>query len=166
MLGEISFYLSKITTFHSQRKGKETSIMTTNSVQAAIQDRIDPVLEAMIKGLIEATSRPKSSSRAADPVTMALSEALVADLMKSSTLPPLLARTISQVSPFEVALLAPALAEALTEALAPALAEALAPAIVTVLSNMASAETEKTSQESTSNEGSDKQGENEQPQGS
>jgi hypothetical protein len=119
--------------------------MTTNSGQAAGQDRLDPVLEALFKEMIETGSHPKAASRAEDAVMAAQTEALMVTL----------ARTVSQASPFERTLLVAALAPALAEALAPVLAEALAPALVTALSNMAAAK--KTSQESASSEGSDKQ---------
>lgn len=119
--------------------------MTTNSGQAASQDRLDPVLEALFKEMIETGSYPKAASRAEDAVAAAQAEALMATLE----------RTVSQASPYERALLVAALAPALAQALAPALAEALAPALVTALSNMASQK--KTSQESASSEGSDKQ---------
>jgi hypothetical protein len=116
--------------------------MTTNSGQAASQDRIDPVFEALIKELLETGSKPKAASRAGGAVTADLVEALMVAL----------ARTTSQASPIERALIAEALVPALAEALAPALAEALAPAIVTALDNIISPK--KTSQESASSEGS------------
>ncbi len=119
--------------------------MTTNSGQATSQDRLDPVLEALLKEMIETESKPIAVSRAEEAVTTAMAEALMV----------ILARTVSQASPFERSLLVAALAPALAKALAPALAEALAPALVTALSNMAAPK--KTSQESAFSEGSYKQ---------
>jgi hypothetical protein len=122
--------------------------MTTTSGQAPIQDRIDPLVEALIKELIETASHPKAASRTEDALTAALTDAVMASLI-----PP--AGTVSQASSFEKAVLAAALAPALAEALAPALAEALAPAIVKALETLVSPK--ETSQESGSQEGSDKQ---------
>ena len=116
--------------------------MTTNSGQTSTRDRIDPMLETLIKGLIETGSYPKAASRAEDAVTTAMTEALMV----------ILARTVSEASPFERSLLVAALAPALAKALAPALAEALAPALVTALSNMAAPK--QTSQKSAPIEGS------------
>jgi len=121
--------------------------MTTSSGQTTTQNRIDPMLETLIKGLIETGSHPQAASRAEDAVTTALTEAYMVSLISP-------ARTVSQVSPFETALLAAALAPAIAEVLAPALAEALTPAIVTALNNIVS---KKTSQESASGKGFDRQ---------
>ncbi len=122
--------------------------MTTNSGQAPIQDRIDPMVEALIKGLIGTASHPKAASRTEGAITAALAEAFL-----ESLIPP--AGTVSQASSFEKAVLAAALAPALAEALAPALAEALAPAIVKALNALVSPK--ETSQQSVSREGSGKQ---------
>jgi uncharacterized protein YejL (UPF0352 family) len=126
MVRELSCSLYTITTLSSPGERKE-SIMTTNSGQATSQDRLDPVLEELLKEMIEIESKPKAASRAEEAVTTAMAEALMV----------ILARTVSEASPFERSLLVAALAPALAEALAPALAEALAPALVTALSNMA-----------------------------
>jgi hypothetical protein len=117
--------------------------MTTYSGQAANEDPIDPVLEALLKELTETGSHPNAGSRTEDTISSALSEALMRAL----------AHTVSEASPFDRALLVVALAPILAEALAPVLAEALAPALVRALSNMAAPK--KTSQESASSEGSD-----------
>ena len=114
--------------------------MTTNSGQAPIQDRIDPLVEALMKGLIGTVSHPKAVSRRDDAIEAALAEAFMASLI-----PP--AGTVSQVSSFDKAILA--------AALAPALAEALAPAIVKALDTLVSPK--ETSQESGSKERSGKQ---------
>jgi len=112
--------------------------MTTNAGQAATQDPLDAALEALLKELSETGSQPKAALRAEDAVKAALDETLLVAM----------ARTVSQASPFERAVLVAVLAPAIAEALAPALAEALAPALATALSNMATAK--KTSQESAS----------------
>ncbi len=122
--------------------------MTTRSGQAPIQDRIDPMVEALLKELIETASHPKAASRTEEALTAALTEAFMASLISP-------ARTVSQASSFEKAVLAAVLAPALAEALAPALAEALAPAIVKALDTLVSPK--ETSQKSVSKEGSDKQ---------
>ena len=97
------------------------------SGQAAIQDSMNQVLEAIIKEMVEPGSSPRASLKKRDAVMVALAEEL-----KQS-----LAHTVSQESPVEKAIVVAALAPALADALAPALADALAPAIVEALSNMA-----------------------------
>ncbi len=116
--------------------------MTTNSGQATAQDRIDPMVEALIKGLIETASHPKAALPTEDAITAALMASLI---------PP--ARTAAQISSFEKAILAAALAPALAAALAPALAEALVPAIEKALNTIVSPK--ETGQESVSKEGSE-----------
>ena len=108
--------------------------MTTNYGQSAAQDRMDPMLEALFKEMTQTGTYPKAVSRAEDA---AVAQALMATL----------ARTVSQASPYERALI--------VATLAPALAEALAPALVSALNNMAASS--KTGQESGSSDGSDKQ---------
>jgi hypothetical protein len=103
---------------------------------------MDPMLEALFKEMTQTGSYPKAASRAEDA---AVAQALMETL----------ARTVSQASPYERALIVATLAPALAEALAPALAEALAPALVSALSNMAASN--KGSQESGSSDGSDRQ---------
>lgn len=118
--------------------------MTTHSGQSTMRDRIDPMVEALVKELIEGTSYPKATK---DAITAALAEELMASLSPS-------VRTVLQASSFETAILAEALAPALAEALAPALAEALAPALVKALSELASPK--KTEPEAGSKKGTDK----------
>jgi hypothetical protein len=128
------------------KKIKECVFMTNNFVQAAIHERVDPVLEAIIQGLIETGSRPSMPERAGDVVSDAMTEALMIALMTSSSARATSQSSIAQqVSPF-----GSALASALAAALAPALAESLTPAIVSALSDMASAE--KTGQGKTGQE--------------
>ena len=116
--------------------------MTTNYGQSTAQDRMDPMLEALFKEMTQTGTYPKAASRTEDA---AVAQALMATL----------ARTVSQASPYERALIVATLAPALAEALAPTLAEALAPALVSALNNMAASN--KTGQESDSSDGSDKQ---------
>ncbi len=124
--------------------------MTTNSERSALQDRIDPMIETLVKELIEATSHTKAVSHTEDALTAALTEAFMTSLISP-------APKVSQASPLEIAVLAAALAPELADVLAPKLAEALAPAIVKALSNIVSPE--KTGQEPASNEGSTGQSE-------
>lgn len=116
--------------------------MTTHSEQAA-QERLDSMVEALMKELLENTLYPKGASGTEDEVTKALMASLI---------PP--AHTLAQASSVEKAILAVALAPALAEALAPALAEALAPAIVKALNTIGSPR--ETGQESVSKEDTDK----------
>jgi len=125
--------------YKAQTAQKE-SIMTTNSGQATFQDRIDPLVEALIKGLLETASHPKAAARTEDAIEAALAEAFM-----TSLIPP--AGSVSQASSFDKAILA--------AALAPALAEALAPAIAKALDTLGSPK--ETGQESGSKESSSKQ---------
>jgi len=113
--------------------------MTDTSVQATIHERIDPVLEAMISGLVESASQPETSAQIDAAVTQALAGALLATLTTQRIARP--SKPAEPLTPFGIAL-----ASALAAALAPALAESLAPAIVQALSHMAEAEKEKLSQ--------------------
>ena len=114
--------------------------MTNTSVQAAIHDRIDPVLEAIIKGLVESAAHPEMSEQTDDAVMQALTGALLVALMTPpAPRPP---SPAVEITPF-----AQALASALATALAPAIAETLTPKIVDALSNMAAGEKEKRAQE-------------------
>jgi hypothetical protein len=102
--------------------------MTKTSVQAAIHERVDPVLEAMIYGLVESASCPEPSAQAGDPVTQALAFALAGALITPPS--PRRARPGAEVTPLERALtyaLAVALAPALAQSLVPAILEALGP---------------------------------------
>lgn len=116
--------------------------MTTNTGQATTQERIDPMVETLIKGLIETASHPKAVSPTEDAITAVLMATLI---------PP--ARTLAQASSFEKAIFAATLAPALAEALAPALAEALVPAIEKALNTIVSQK--ETSQELPPKEGSE-----------
>ena len=112
--------------------------MASNFGQTPMQGSTDQMFDAVIKELIETGgSSLKAASRTDDAVKVALAKTVMTDL----------ARTISQASPFERALL--------VSAIAPALAEAIAPALVDALSNMAASQ--KTGQESASGGDSDRQ---------
>ena len=100
--------------------------MTTHPEQATSRDRLDPMVEALMKELLESAAHAKATSGTEDAITASLMASLI---------PP--ARTASQAS-FEKAILAVALAPALADALAPALADALVPAIVKALNTIVS----------------------------
>jgi hypothetical protein len=119
-------------------------IMTTHPEQATSRDRFDPMAEALLKELLETASHAKAATRTEDAVTTALMASLI---------PP--ARTASQASSFEKAILAVALAPALADALAPALADALVPALVKALNTILSSK--ETGQEAVPKEEIDKQ---------
>jgi hypothetical protein len=119
--------------------------MANQPEQTTNQDAIDPVVEALIRELIETPSHPKTARKT---TSATLTEELMAVLLPST-------RTAAKASSVETVILAEALAPALAEALAPALAEALAPALEKALSNLVSPK--KTSQETGSKRGSDKQ---------
>jgi hypothetical protein len=125
----------------SQGKGKKI-IMTTNYGQAATQDRLDPMVEAVFKEMMQTGTYSTATARREDA---ALAQVLLESLKN----------TISQASPYERALFVATLAPALAEALAPLFAQALAPALLSALSNMAASN--KTGQESASGDGSDRQ---------
>lgn len=111
--------------------------MTTNFGQASFQGSADQMFDTVIKELIETGgSSLKAAARTDDAVKVAVAKTVITDV----------ARTVSQASPFERALLISALAPALAEALAPALAETLAPALVDALNKIATSQ--KTGQES------------------
>src|SRR5712692_6328450 len=84
--------------------------MTTNSGQATFQDRIDPMVEALIKELLETASHPKAASRTEGAITAALTEAFMASLISP-------ARAVSQASSFDKAILAAAMKQAILKAL-------------------------------------------------
>jgi hypothetical protein len=116
--------------------------MTTNYGQAATQDRLDPMVEAWFKEMMQTETHSMATARREDA---ALAQVLLESLKT----------TISQASPYERAVFVAALAPALAEALAPLFAQALAPALLSALSDMAASN--KTGQESASGDGSDRQ---------
>jgi hypothetical protein len=107
--------------------------MMKPSVQSVIHERVDPVLEAVIYGLVESASRPEPSAQAGDPITQALAFALAGALITPPS--PRRFKPGAEVTPVERAL-----TYALVVALAPALAQSLAPAIVQALGTMISKE--------------------------
>src|SRR5258708_34085108 len=99
--------------YKAQTAQKEI-IMTTNSGQATFQDRIDPMVEALIKELLETASHPKAASRTEGAITAALTEAFMASLISP-------APTAPQASSFDKAILDAPLSPALEKALPPTL---------------------------------------------
>ena len=127
--------------------------MTKISIQTVIHECVDPVLEAMISGLVESASRPKTFTQTKGAGTMALALALVGALMTPPS--PRQPKPRVAIMPLETVL-----ASALATALAPAIAQSLTPTIIQTLSTMASTEKpsqERTDQESASSEVSDQQ---------
>ena len=125
--------------------------MTKASIQTAIHERVDPVLEAVIYGLVETVSHPQTSAQTQDAVTPALALALLGSLLT----PPSRrwSRPRAGVTPFGIVL-----ASALAADLAPALAQSLTPAIVQALGIALSKEKpgqEKPKQESAVGEGAE-----------
>jgi hypothetical protein len=123
--------------------------MTQTSLQTTIHERVEPVLEALISGLVETAPRSKTEALTKDAV---MTLALVGALMRPPS--PRWAKPRTEVTLFGTVL-----ASALAAALAPALAQALTPAIVQALVTKTSTEKpgqEKPSQESASSEGSEK----------
>jgi hypothetical protein len=115
--------------------------MTTNSVHATIQENVDPVLEAIIHGLVESRLHPESQQQPGQTVTTALAQALLASMARQTAMPPQPQLPELQIPPLVQALasalsatlastLAATVAPALAAALSPALANTLAPAIV------------------------------------
>jgi len=98
--------------------------MTTHPEQATSRDRFDPMMEALMKELLESALHPKAASGTEDAVTAALMASLIPPSRNASS--------------FEKAVLAVALAPALADALAPALADALVPALVKALNTIVS----------------------------
>lgn len=97
--------------------------METHSGQGNVADSSDPLVEALLKGLIDETPRPKTTRKA---ITDALMEELLTSLQEPE-------QASSEPVSLETLILVEALAPALAEALAPALAEALLPALVKAL---------------------------------
>jgi hypothetical protein len=138
--------------------------MPNGSVHTVLQERIDPVLEAIIQGLVVTGLHPEQQpQQAAETVTTALAQALLTSMMKPAPQLPTLAAGERQVPPLVAALasaLAATLAPALTLALSPALAtslaselaSALAPAIVNALTKAISPEEKQKPAEGQSSE--------------
>jgi uncharacterized protein YejL (UPF0352 family) len=97
--------------------------METPIGQGNVAGSSDPLVEALLKELIDEAPRPKASRRA---LTEALTEELLHSLKESEHVSP-------EAASLETLVLVEALAPALAEALAPALAEALVPALIKAL---------------------------------
>lgn len=91
--------------------------------QGNLSGSSDPLVEALLRELIDETPRPKTTKKT---VTDVLTEELLTSLKEAD-------RTPVQEASLETVIIAEALAPVLAEALAPALAEALAPALVKAL---------------------------------
>jgi len=100
--------------------------MQDTSVQAVIKDRIDPVLEAIIQGLIETKLHPERP-QAAETVTTTLAQALLASVVTAQP-----SQRPALTEP-QIPLLVTALAQALSASLAPAIAASLTPALAAAL---------------------------------
>jgi hypothetical protein len=133
----------KLSLKHLNLNGKDLIIMTTNSVHTVIQENVDPVLEAIIRGLVESRLHPESQTQPADTVTAALAQALLTSMTRQPVsppppqpelqIPPLVHALASALSATLASTLAATLAPALAAALSPTLANTLAPAIVEAL---------------------------------
>ena len=124
--------------------------MTANSRRTDGQDRLDPMIEVLLKELMGTKSHAKAAMQTEDTVTAALTEEILASLIPSSS-----TSSASQPSSsMETILLATILAPALADALAPLLADVLAPALVKALNDVLAAK--GTGQTGSSKKGSDK----------
>jgi len=110
--------------------------MGTHIGQEDIAGSADPLVEALLRELIDEAPRLKTTRKA---ITDALMEELLTSLKEAG-------QTSSQAVSLETLILVEALAPILAEALAPALAEALLPALVKALQTMVTAP-QKTAQE-------------------
>lgn len=155
--------------------GKELTIMTNGSVRTVLQERVDPVLEEILKGLVVAGLHPEQPQKAEEMITTRLAQALLTSMMRPSAQPPTLAAGEQQVPPLVAALasaLAATLAPALTLALSPALAtslaselaSALAPAIVNSLTKAISQEEGQRQAEGQGGQQQQQQPQQQQPQ--
>ncbi|HLH62138.1 MAG TPA: hypothetical protein VKV20_10690 [Ktedonobacteraceae bacterium] len=117
--------------------------MTTNTGQPANQDT---AYDTLLRELMGGGWNLKAEPRSEQVMTRNLTEILMKELAKS----------FSQASPYEQAVLVAALAPSLAEALAPQLAEALTPALAKALTDLAAQN--KTNEESSSGEDSYQQG--------
>ncbi|MBO0780506.1 MAG: hypothetical protein J2P37_16915 [Ktedonobacteraceae bacterium] len=113
--------------------------MTTRAGQGATQSRYDPLVEVLLKELIDETPQPKAGKK---NITDVLAEELLASLKEAES-----------ITPQEVSLETVIVAEALAPALAKALADALAPALIKALNNLIS--TSKKAPQTTSKRSSD-----------
>src|SRR5579875_2425397 len=108
---------------------KEDMIMTTHARRGAKGSQYDPLVEALLKELIDEATHPKAGKKT---VTEVLTEELLASLKEE--------KEAGHVSPQEVSLETVIVAEALAPALAKELSEALAPALVKALNNLAASQ--------------------------
>ncbi|HEY1350627.1 MAG TPA: hypothetical protein VGF67_13475 [Ktedonobacteraceae bacterium] len=97
--------------------------METHIGQGNVEGSSDPLVDALLKELIDEAPRPKASRRA---LTDALTEELLHSLKEAEHASP-------EAVSLQTLVLVEALAPALAETLAPALAEALIPALIKAL---------------------------------
>lgn len=117
--------------------------MGTHIGQGNMADSSDPLVEALLKELIDEAPRSKATRKT---ITDMLTEELLASLKGTR---PASSQTVS----LETLVMVEALAPALADALAPALAEALAPALIKALQTVTAPG--ETSQESSSKKGAE-----------
>lgn len=117
--------------------------MTTRPGQGNVSGSSDPLIEALLRELIDETPRSKKAQKT---ITDVLTEELLTSFKEAGQAPP-------QEASLETVILAEALAPALAKELAPALAEALAPALVKALQTVVSPQ--ETTQKTTSKKGSE-----------
>jgi hypothetical protein len=119
-------------------------VMGTHIGQGNVAGSSDPLVEALLRELIDETPRPKTARKA---ITDALMEDMLTSLKEPGYAP-------SQPVSLETLILVEALAPALAEALAPALAEALLPALIKALQATVTP-SRKTAQETSSKKNSE-----------
>ena len=117
--------------------------MAAQPGQGNISGSSDPLVEALLRELIDEPSQSKTAKKT---VTDMLTEELLTSLKEAERAP-------AQAISLETVIVAEALAPALARELAPALAEVLAPALVKALQTVVSPK--KTAQETTSKKGSE-----------
>jgi len=103
---------------HVVLTAKEMILMNSNAVRAAIHDRIDPVIEAIITEELRDKGGKQPQSAPASPPSSSLEDVLA---------PALAAALAPALAPALTAALTPALTAALTAALTPALSAILSP---------------------------------------
>lgn len=118
-------------------------IMTAQTGQGNVSGPSDPLVEALLRELIDETPRSKTAHKT---MTDVLTEELLTSFKEAGRAP-------AQEASLETIILAEALAPALAKELAPALAEALAPALVKALQTVVSPK--QTTRETTSKKGSE-----------
>lgn len=117
--------------------------MGTHVGQGNVAGASDPLVEALLRELIDETPRKTTGKRA---LSDALTEELLNSLKETG-------HTSAQTVSLETLVMVEALAPVLADALAPALAEALVPALIKALQALAAPK--RTAQESSSKKGAE-----------